>query len=44
MRYIRVSTLGGAVAHAFHGADGGPVADPAVRRAVTATVLAAAAR
>jgi [protein-PII] uridylyltransferase len=45
VRGARVSTLGGAVVDAFYvvGSDGGPVTDPAVRRAVTDAVLAAAA-
>ncbi|MFL6131037.1 MAG: [protein-PII] uridylyltransferase [Mycobacteriales bacterium] len=43
VRGARVSTLGGAVVDAFYvvGSDGGPVTDPAVRRAVTDAVLAA---
>jgi len=44
VRGARVSTLGGAVVDAFYlvGGDGGPVTDPALRRAVTDAVLAAA--
>jgi [protein-PII] uridylyltransferase len=44
VRGARVSTLGGSAVDAFYvvGADGGPVTDPDVRRAVTAAVLASA--
>ena len=44
VRGARVSTLGGAVVDAFYlvGADGAPVTDPDVRRAVTEVVLTAA--
>jgi [protein-PII] uridylyltransferase len=44
VRGARVSTLGGAVVDAFYvvGGNGGPVTDPALRRAVTDAVLAAA--
>jgi [protein-PII] uridylyltransferase len=44
VRGARVSTLGGAVVDAFYvvGGDGGPVTDPALRRAVTDAVLTAA--
>ncbi len=44
VRGARVSTLGGSAVDAFYlaGADGAPVTDPAVRRAVTEVVLTAA--
>ena len=44
VRGARVSTLGGSAVDAFYvvGADGAPVTDPDVRRAVTAAVLASA--
>jgi [protein-PII] uridylyltransferase len=44
VRGARVSTLGGAAVDAFYlvGADGAPVTDPDVRRAVTEVVLTAA--
>jgi [protein-PII] uridylyltransferase len=44
VRGARVSTLGGSVVDAFYlvGADGAPVTDPEVRRAVTEVVLTAA--
>jgi [protein-PII] uridylyltransferase len=44
VRGARVSTLGGSAVDAFYlvGADGGPVTDPGLRRAVTEAVLASA--
>jgi [protein-PII] uridylyltransferase len=44
VRGARVSTLGGSAVDAFYlvGADGAPVTDPDVRRAVTGVVLTAA--
>jgi [protein-PII] uridylyltransferase len=46
VRGARVSTLGGSAVDAFYvvGADGAPVTDPDVRRAVTEVVLTAAGR